>query len=313
MRISASVVSVSYDLLSDCIHQLDEAGVDFFHLDSIEDPAIFGYADNLRKHTATPFDLHLITENPSAYWDEIRNADLQRIHFQLEKLQKPLFVPSDLKGKVGIAIHADTNPERFAVYQNDVASALLMLTTPGISGGTFKPEHFASIIRFRELYPEVPLTIDGGVNHEVAAVLRLMGIDTIVSGSYLFKGNSIEESVSSLKAHEAVSWTLKDVMVPGIDLFHRENRSFGVLPRTWFLNNDGFQEDITQNPDWQGLNEQIINFRENGGTGIFALEETPLSALKDASSKHDFFPRYVFAINSEGEISGTFFIENKRT
>lgn len=313
MRISASVSSVSSDLLPFCIRQLDEAGVDFFHLDSIEDSAIFNYADDLRSYTATPFDLHLITENPSKYWDDIRNADLQRIHFQLEKLQKPLFVPADLKEKVGIALHADTNLERFAVYQNDVASALLMLTTPGISGGIFKPEYFASIIRFRELYPEVPLTIDGGVNHEVAAVLRLMGIDTIVSGSYLFKGGSIEESVSRLKKYDAVSWTLNDVMVPGTDLFHNENRSFGVLPLTWFLNSDGLLEEITQNREWQHLNEQIMNFRENAGSGIFAHETTPLAVLKDASLKYDFFPRYVFAINSEGVITGTFFIEIKST
>lgn len=310
MRISASVASVSSDILSDCIRQLDAAGVDFFHLDSIEDPAIFGYARQLRQHTETPFDLHLITDSPAKFWDDIRNSDIERIHFQLEKLQKPLFVPSDLQGKVGIAVHADTNPERFAVYQNDASSALLMLTTPGISGGTFKPEHFASIIRFRELYPDTPLTIDGGVNHEVAAVLRLMGIDTIVSGSYLFKGNSIAESVASLKFHDTIPWALKDVMVPGTDLFHNDNRDFGVLPRSWYVNETGALEEVTQHPNWEQQCAQVMRFRESAGMGIFAGESTALSELQRTVQAHPFLPRYVFAITTEGTISGSFFIEN---
>jgi pentose-5-phosphate-3-epimerase len=310
MRISASVASVSSDILSDCIRQLDAAGVDFFHLDSIEDPSIFGYARDLRQHTETPFDLHLITDSPAKFWDDIRSSDITRIHFQLENLQKPLFVPGDLQGKVGIAIHADTNPERFAVYQNDATSALLMLTTPGISGGTFKPEHFASIIRFRELYPDTPLTIDGGVNHEVAAVLRLMGIDTIVSGSYLFKGNSIAESVGSLKFHDGIPWLLKDVMVPGIDLFHNDNRNFGVLPRTWFVNELGGLEEVTQHPAWEQQCAQVMRFRESAGMGIFADELTPLSQLRSMVQVHPFLPRYVFAINNDRAISGSFFIEN---
>jgi ribulose-phosphate 3-epimerase len=310
MRISASVASVSSDILSDCIRQLDAAGVDFFHLDSIEDSSIFGYAKELRQHTETPFDLHLITESPAKFWDDIRNSGINRIHFQIENLQKPLFVPIDLQGKVGIAIHADTNPERFAVYQNDAASALLMLTTPGISGGTFKPEHFASIIRFRELYPDTPLTIDGGVNHEVAAVLRLMGIDTIVSGSYLFKGNSIAESVSSLKAHDGIPWQLKDVMVPGTELFHDETRDFGVLPRSWYVTKQATLEEVTQHPAWEKQCAQVMRFRESAGMGIFAHESTPLSELRSAVQAHSFLPRYVFAINSEGAISGSFFIEN---
>jgi hypothetical protein len=44
--------------------------------------------------------------------------------------------------------------------------------------------------------------------------------------------------------------------------------------------------------------------------GIFAHESTPLSELRIAVQAHSFLPRYVFAINSEGAISGSFFIEN---
>jgi ribulose-phosphate 3-epimerase len=62
---------------------------------------------------------------------------------------------------------------------------MLMCTTPGESGGKFQKENFQKINQLKYEYPNLSITIDGGVNSEVAFILRLLGVDTIVSGSYL--------------------------------------------------------------------------------------------------------------------------------
>ena len=61
MRISASVSTVPHTSLNTTVALLDQSDVDSYHLDSIEDPGIFQFAESLRKITEKPFDLHLIT------------------------------------------------------------------------------------------------------------------------------------------------------------------------------------------------------------------------------------------------------------
>jgi ribulose-phosphate 3-epimerase len=117
MRISASVASVNESRLPEVVTALDYAGVDAYHLDSIDDPGIFEFAKKLRDLTTKPFDLHLITDSPDNYWSLIEESELPQIVLQLENLKKPLFVPSVLKGKVGLAMMASTDPRRFSVYR----------------------------------------------------------------------------------------------------------------------------------------------------------------------------------------------------
>lgn len=309
MRITASVASVQPDSLPGIVKQLDQAGVDAYHLDSIESDEIFNFASHLRQFTDKPFDLHLITETPDKYWDLMRQSAIPEIHLQLENLQKPLFIPADLKGKVGIAVLASTNPKLFSVYRKEAASILLMLTTPGKSGGKFKPEHFANIIRYREMYPEIPMTVDGGVNHEVASVLRLMGIRTIVSGSYLFSNETIQQSVDLLHQHEETSWTIKDVMAHGTEIFSASEKSFGVNALSWWINSAGQVNEISRLPEWQANLEQISTFAELSGDALFVDELLKISTLKKTIASMTQVPRYVFAVNEHLKIKGSFFIQ----
>lgn len=309
MRITASVASVQPDSLPGIVKQLDQAGVDAYHLDSIESDEIFRFATHLRQFTVKPFDLHLITSSPEKYWELIQQSGIPEIHLQLENLSKPLFIPSNLKGKVGLAVLASTNPKLFSVYRKEAASILVMLTTPGKSGGKFKPEHFANIIRYREMYPEIPMTVDGGVNHEVASVLRLMGIRTIVSGSYLFSNETIQQSVDLLHLHEETNWTIHDVMAHGTEIFSVSPKSFGVNAQSWFINSLGQVNEISRLAEWQANLEQISTFAELGGDALFVDQFLKLSTLKHSISSMNRVPRYVFAVNEHLKITGSFFIQ----
>src|SRR5690606_37999604 len=124
-------------------------GIDAFHLDSIESREVFQLARFLRPLSKLPMDLHLITSDPVKYWNDIRDADIEAITVQLEKLHSPLFIPPDLIGKVGIAVLANSPVESFAPYRDKAAWLLIMTTTPGYSGGTFQASHFEKIFRYR--------------------------------------------------------------------------------------------------------------------------------------------------------------------
>ncbi|MFN5317210.1 MAG: hypothetical protein ACK5CY_00050 [Bacteroidia bacterium] len=310
MRISASVSTVPHTSLNTTVALLDQSDVDSYHLDSIEDPGIFQFAESLRKITEKPFDLHLITAQPEKYWDLIRRSDIELVHFQLENLQRPLFIPDDLKARVGLALQPHTPAEHFSVYRSEAASVLLMLTTPGKSGGAFHPRYFEHIIRFRELYPEKKITVDGGVNHEVASVLRLMGIHTSVSGSFILKHANISEALHQLRFYDDIPWNLNEVMAHGTDWLCSDNASFGVLPDSYYLDMDGSITDITSSSAWQNQLEHIAVFKDALGRGLFAPMHLPLKNLKQATTQLHNAPNYVFAVDEHRAIRGTFFLQN---
>jgi ribulose-phosphate 3-epimerase len=246
MRISASISSLQKRQIPDTVSMLDQAGVNFYHLDSVENREIFDFAKSLGEITQTPMDLHLITSDPVKYWDEIRESGIEAIVIQLEALHSTLIIPDDMRGKVGLAILATSSPELFKPYEKVAASLLIMTTTPGYSGGKFQKEQFANIMRFRFMYPKVPLIVDGGVTAEISSVLTFMGIPQVVSGSYLFSAETVFETVSKLRDKPIVKWTVSDISLSEPELL----QGFSLrLPETVPFINQNAQFETIDLPD----------------------------------------------------------------
>jgi ribulose-phosphate 3-epimerase len=246
MRISASISSLQKRQIPDTVSMLDQAGVNFYHLDSVENREIFDFAKSLGELTQTPMDLHLITSDPVKYWDEIRESGIEAIVIQLEALHSTLIIPDDMRGKVGLAILATSSPELFKPYEKVASSLLIMTTTPGYSGGKFQKEQFANIMRFRFMYPKVPLIVDGGVTAEISSVLTFMGIPQVVSGSYLFSAETVFETVSKLRDKPIVKWTVSDISLSEPELL----QAFSLrLPETVAFINQNAQFETIDLPD----------------------------------------------------------------
>jgi hypothetical protein len=191
-------------------------------------------------------DLHLITSDPVKYWDEIRESGIEAIVIQLEALHSTLIIPDDMRGKVGLAILATSSPELFKPYEKVASSLLIMTTTPGYSGGKFQKEQFANIMRFRFMYPKVPLIVDGGVTAEISSVLTFMGIPQVVSGSYLFSAETVFETVSKLRDKPIVKWTVSDISLSEPELL----QAFSLrLPETVAFINQNAQFETIDLPD----------------------------------------------------------------
>jgi CBS domain-containing protein len=77
-----------------------------------------------------------------------------------------------------------------------------MATTPGESGGKFNKQNFKKISNFRNSYPGKKIHVDGGVNEELSFILRNMGVNVVVIGSYLFKNNFIGSALLQLKSDD---------------------------------------------------------------------------------------------------------------
>lgn len=309
MRISASISSLQKRQIPDTVSMLDQAGVNFYHLDSVENREIFDFAKSLGELTQTPMDLHLITSDPVKYWDEIRESGIEAIVIQLEALHSTLIIPEDMRGKVGLAILATSSPELFKPYEKVASSLLIMTTTPGYSGGKFQKEQFANIMRFRFMYPKVPLIVDGGVTAEISSVLTFMGIPQVVSGSYLFSTETVIETVSKLRDKPIMHWKVSDISLSEPELL----QGFSLrLPETVPFINQAAQFETIDLPDhWlNAVGGKSVAMQFGPFPIVWVDERIDADAFRMQLNNLNEQPHLAITVNENNDVSGFICLTN---
>lgn len=198
MKISASIYSNKEKGLQQLVGELDAHDIDMLHVDCLDNANVFDDIRAIRKYSSTPIDLHIISENPEKYFDAIDELAIEYVSFQYENLIELPAVPLNSKTKFGLSIVSSTP---LSVYENapdGYSFIVIMSTQPGKSGGTFNRENFRKIIDFKHKHPKTQVHVDGGVNGQIAYVLRLLGVNAIVSGSYLLNAESLGAGMLSL-------------------------------------------------------------------------------------------------------------------
>jgi ribulose-phosphate 3-epimerase len=214
MKISASIYSNKEKDLESLISELDAHRVNFFHIDCNDDPSVFDDIRKIRNISKTPIDLHLITEYPGKYFSLIEENKIEYVTFQFEKINKKFNVPESLGSNIGIAIVSETDIEIFEKFKDRFSFILFMATTPGESGGKFNKHNFKKINEFRNKYPGKKIHVDGGINEELSFILRNMGVNVVVIGSYLFKNDFIGSALLQLKSDDVEGhYCVKDFML----------------------------------------------------------------------------------------------------
>ena len=204
MKISASVYSSVDKPLRELIEDLDQHGIDYFHIDCNDDPAVFDDIAEIRRWSRTPIDLHLITDQPEKYFERINALNIELVTLQYEVLHGYRY-RGGLNASMGLGIVSDTDIDVFADGASHYDFVLMMATTPGKSGGSFDKINFRKIRQFKKAFPGKQIHVDGGVNAEVSFILRNMGVHASVVGSYLFKSLPIGAALLNLKIHDIES------------------------------------------------------------------------------------------------------------
>lgn len=199
MKFSASVIDCSDRSLPETVKELDLFGIDFLHVDCLDDPAVLRRIPELRTYSKKPIDLHLITPRPSRYYDDLLKLGVELVCWQYETLQEELSPPSDLKSRVGLAIQNHTPVDVFADFADRCSFVLLMTTEPGKSGGKFNRDTFERIREFRRKFPGKRVHVDGGVDDQISFALRQYGVYCCVSGSFLTRAASPASALLKLR------------------------------------------------------------------------------------------------------------------
>ena len=201
--VSGSILSGDFAALGSSVRRLDEAGADMIHIDVMDGV----FVDNitigipvvaaLRKETEKTFDVHLMTVGPDRYVSRFRDAgaDIITIHFESGcDVSKTVDLIAASGAKPSLSVRPGTPVEELFPYLDRLYMALIMNVEPGFGGQAFIPETLEKVRLLREEADrrglDLKIEVDGGINDTTAQPAVDAGADVIVSGSWLFGGDT---------------------------------------------------------------------------------------------------------------------------
>ena len=323
MKISASIYSNKNATLEETITGLDNQNVDMLHIDCNDSISVIDDIKSIKKISDKLLDLHLITPNPTPFYEQLKDAQVDYLTIQYEEIEGDIKIPSYLTGEKGLAITSNTSIDVFEKYKDQFDYILIMATTPGQSGGAFNAENFQKIRAFHSKYPTKKVHVDGGVNGEVSFILRNMGVYSSVSGSYLFNSKTIDSALINLKHNEFDShFKVKDFMRPVnknnciIDTeftFKSTLQSIedGNIGFTSVVDNNNILKGIISNADVRKGLIQNFDSIENitldnliNSTPVTIDEEKTVSEMLQLIKSKNFPIMYLPVINTKNNITG---------
>jgi len=308
--------------MAQLVQELDDCHIDFFHIDCNDNPGVFDDIQKLRTLSRTPIDLHIISDNPKKYFPLIQEHQVAYVTFQYENLSGPLEIPRGTATRYGLAITSDTPVDVFEAYQDVCDFILIMTTVPGQSGGKFRKDNFKKIRKFRNQFPGKAIHVDGGVNDETGFILRMLGVHSVVSGSYLVNHQSIGAALMHLRSSVIHSdYQVRDFMIdledaPVLDEQAGVREIFQAIETyklgfTLITRQDGTLAGLSSNADMRkGFLKNLDDFNAISREDIIntqpvQVEETAtISDLLALIRSKNFLISYLPVVNSRQQLTG---------
>lgn len=213
IKISPSILSADFTRLADQVHEAEEAGVDYIHVDVMDGHFVPNITIGplvvkaLRPITKLPLDVHLMIENPEFYIEDFSKAGANIITVHQEAtphLHRTIQQIHDLGIKAGVSINPSTSVKTLDEIICDVDLILVMSVNPGFGGQSYIHSCTNKIRKVREMLDErgvsADLEVDGGVNVDTVCEVISAGANAFVAGSAIFNDkNSVAENVSALR------------------------------------------------------------------------------------------------------------------
>ncbi len=194
------------------VEMINRSDADWFHIDIMDGVFVpnisFGLPvlKAMKKYATKPMDVHLMIVEPDKYVEDFKNAgaDILTVHYEAcPHLHRSIQLIKSYDMQAGVALNPHTNPELLRSVIKDLDLVLIMSVNPGFGGQKFIDQAFEKVAELKQLIVEsgssAKIEIDGGVNLETGRRLVDAGADALVAGSFVFKSDDPEKTITALK------------------------------------------------------------------------------------------------------------------
>lgn len=137
-------------------------------------------------------EAHCMTETPESVFDSVLPIERIIMHIEMKDWLRRYESFIDKDKEVWLAIDPGTSLDSLNL-PTDLSGVLMMGVEPGQTGQTLLPDTLERVEQFKDRYPDVFVTVDGGVNAENIRLLIAHGADNLIMGNAIFgQANPLE-------------------------------------------------------------------------------------------------------------------------
>lgn len=196
VKFSPSLMCMDLTKFKEQVDILNERA-DFYHVDIMDGHFVKNitlspfFVEQLNKISKLPIDVHLMTEFPGDYIDELGKVGATYISLHAETVNKDVFrIINRIKNigcKVGIVLNPATPVEWIKYYIHLVDKITVMTVDPGFAGQPFIPEMLEKIKELKTLKEKngysYMIEVDGSCNEKTFRKLVKAGAEVLIVGS----------------------------------------------------------------------------------------------------------------------------------